>query len=1833
MKRFTHLVCLGILFVLAGAALAQVQNPSFEDTSGWDKTNAQRSFKPDGATPPRSGERVALVGSWGNGAGQYMTQTTEMAIEPGVKYTLSAWFAPRLDVPGETHFGGIQLRIIARCEKGRYAVALLREKPNPTTWEKHSLVFEAPLDLTQVPELHGITGAATGKKVDITGATIEILVGKFIGYGDAYYQTCIDDVKLWKGDEEPADPEILAAGEKKPRDLSLLFPDADAIAAKDMNLKKLNPRFPTPGRNSYDSMPLGNGETAANVWADEKGGIHFYLSRTDAWSGIGRLLKVGRVRLEVTPNPFEKNFMQELDLETASIVLQGANGFEARFYVDANLDVMRVKMEADAPFKVKSWTDPWRLERRALEPGERHSAYPMIGGPEKYMIQEPDRVLPAEDNQVVWYHRNGMSPYGVTLKNQKLDDFLERTEDPYLNRTFGGLMEGTGLESSDDKTLVTPSPVQNFELRVFTHTSQPEKLETWLDEIRHRAYAAPDFERAWKAHTAWWKDFWDRSYIYASGPKPPTFQASAIALDGRKILRIGADARDMMRFKGRIARASVFSETFSAKDVAKMAETKTSADLGGLAQSFYESYELGRLADGHVANMGSHPGHRPPLVVKGKVELVDDSEFGQVAELNGDGFFETARQIVQPNTGGTWEAWIWPDPDGGDGGRIFDQAAPDMQLGYFMDTLPNGTSLRSNRYDCTNANLGVLRPGEWQHVAMVFDQQYGQVVSYVDGKEVGRATFKDVHESKPATAPGIFHLSQGYALQRFVNACAGRGNYPIKFNGSLFTMEGEPVQWLSGFYDHNADFRMWGPDYWFQNTRLPYWSMVAAGDFDLMDGLCDFYLRLIPIARERTRIYFDHDGAYWPETITLYGTFNNNNYGWNRDGSLPDGLSVNKHIRLYYSGALELLMMMFDRYAITKDADFARDKILPLAIEVIKFYDLHYDRGPEGKLRITPAQALETYNVDFGCVNPAPPVAGLKAITTRLLNDLPEGMAPPEESQRWERFIDEIPPVPYSAELDVLMISENKDRYMHTRGNGECPELYPVFPYRLYSIGTDGEEVGRNTFKRLPGYYTGGWNQDATNAAMVGDVDRAAAFTYWNFATWNSQSRFPGFWGANYDWVPDQDHGGTAMIALQRMLLQDGGEKILLLPAWPKEWDVRFKLHAPQNTVVEMEVRAGKLVTLEVTPQARRKDCVLPDWLNGERETWRSLPAEYRWEDKNSVARTGPDMFFSMEDLPALQKKTQTGRAKELMEMLRVTAERFMEVETRPYDSDGPYIGRNMQAQIGVLAFVGLMDDNPAFTEKAREILMASVEQYGIQTYVQANGHLAVGDGAAALSVAYDFLRGTLSAEEQEKVRALLRDMLDFLYDSSVNRKPHSYQPAHNHSVVAHNGLLLAAHILGERDKAEYAIPWIRKYLSFFQDGSGAPYEGAGYAEYGMIHAFMANDLLRRHYNLDLLAEVPGLTRLPRYHLNLLQPWSAGLIPLNQTGSSLASAAGFYHISNRTRDQAALYVWGKLLGEKGIAGLAETGHPSHISMFPFLVIWTDDSIEPTGPEDTGAPLFATFDRGIVAARTEWGNPNAGLFTFNCSKLPHLGIWDHADENSFTFTAFGDNLILDPGPHMWKADNHSQILIDGTAMNFFEPGHRSEGNLEKAEDRGHSVYVVGDAAHAYSQDSYRKPMGREVERAERRILFVRASRPFLVVEDRLTLGAGKEHDFTLRTVCSSQASHDVNAIAIAENRTIVTGGRNGAVATVDYLIPESLDLRVVKLEGNERSARAVDAAAPRSRAAHFRTVITSAPAGGQPAEVQMEGNTLSIRLEDGESWTVQITDENISAEKE
>jgi hypothetical protein len=418
-------------------------------------------------------------------------------------------------------------------------------------------------------------------------------------------------------------------------------------------------------------------------------------------------------------------------------------------------------------------------------------------------------------------------------------------------------------------------------------------------------------------------------------------------------------------------------------------------------------------------------------------------------------------------------------------------------------------------------------------------------------------------------------VSRGYVLQRFISACGGRGAMPIKFNGSIFTVEAREKK-----KKHNADFREWGGPYWFQNTRLPYWPMFGSGDFEMTLPLFKMFTDSLPFALARTRTYFDHDGAFFPETMYFWGAYANDNYGWARDGKKAADVD-NKYIRWHWEGQLELLALMLDYYDYTRDEAFLKRTFSPMADAVFTFFDKHYARDDSGKLLMKPGQALETWQ---NVVNPLPEIAGLRFLLERSLS-IHEGVFTMEQRNFWRRLLNETPDIPMK---DGILSSAGE--ILSNRGNSENPELYAVFPFRLYGVGKPDLDMARRTYERRDVKGNNGWRQDDTQAAFLGLTDQARKYVAERFANKHEGSRFPAFWGPNFDWIPDQDHGANGVMALQTMLMQTEGEKILLFPAWPKDWDVDFKLHAPNRTTVEGRMRSGVVSELKVDPPEREKD-------------------------------------------------------------------------------------------------------------------------------------------------------------------------------------------------------------------------------------------------------------------------------------------------------------------------------------------------------------------------------------------------------------------------------------------------------------------------------------------------------------------------------------------------------------------------------------------------------------------------------------------------------------------
>lgn len=404
-------------------------------------------------------------------------------------------------------------------------------------------------------------------------------------------------------------------------------------------------------------------------------------------------------------------------------------------------------------------------------------------------------------------------------------------------------------------------------------------------------------------------------------------------------------------------------------------------------------------------------------------------------------------------------------------------------------------------------------------------------------------------------------INRAYILQSWIMACAGRGNYPIKFNGSIFTVD---PKFTDDGADFDPDFRRWGGDYWWQNTRLPYYPMLRSGDFDMMKVLFRHYFGNLEMMKANARALLGAEGAISPETATVFGTYCPQDYGWDRS-QCTDRLTVNNYIRRIWSSSLEMISLMLDYYDYTGDKSLTRDMTVPYAREFLKFYDSYYGRDTEGKLVIEPTQSIETYW--YNVVNDMPTVAGLHDVLPRL-RAMPEDLSDDADKALWQHLFESLPDIPVRVEDGVEVFSPAAS-YNPARSNVENPELYPVFPFHLCNISTDNLQTGRESFERRPVKTTFGWSQDGQEAARLGLAEEAAANLLAKIGNSHPAFRFPAYWGPNYDWTPDQDHGSNLLTTLQEMVLQTYDGNDYLLPAFPDDWGVRFRLHSTGGRTVE----------------------------------------------------------------------------------------------------------------------------------------------------------------------------------------------------------------------------------------------------------------------------------------------------------------------------------------------------------------------------------------------------------------------------------------------------------------------------------------------------------------------------------------------------------------------------------------------------------------------------------------------------------------------------------------
>lgn len=458
----------------------------------------------------------------------------------------------------------------------------------------------------------------------------------------------------------------------------------------------------------------------------------------------------------------------------------------------------------------------------------------------------------------------------------------------------------------------------------------------------------------------------------------------------------------------------------------------------------------------------------------------------------------------------------------------------------------------------------------------------------------------------------LWEAGRNYQLFRYQLGCNMYGEYPSKFNGGSLTFD---PGYVNARFTHDPDWRQWGGDvFTAQNQRLLFWPLLKSGDFDGMVAQFNLYKRGLKGAQLRVQEYFGHDGAMFCEYANDAGLDFGAGWGWQdskirrRGKELPfgspeanavnsyfvpveHGIMANGSISYHWESQVEHAYMMLEYHRFTGRNI---DEYIPFIKKSLIFFDEHYQKrewmrtgktlDENGKLVFYPSTSCESYR---GAKNPADLVSGIRSCLEELLTLKSDSLSEKDRTY-FASYLQRLPGLYYDV-VEGDTIVKPADSYVKYQ-NVECPQFYPLFPFNRYDINSKEIRLFRNTWKHgtFPKNMVVSWHQDGIFYARMGMKEDAYQYNMRKLSS--SERRFPTFWGPGHDWVPDHNWGGSGMIGLQEMLLQTIGRKIHVLPCWPKDKDVCFKLHAPENTTVEVEYIDGKVRKLEVLPASRMED-------------------------------------------------------------------------------------------------------------------------------------------------------------------------------------------------------------------------------------------------------------------------------------------------------------------------------------------------------------------------------------------------------------------------------------------------------------------------------------------------------------------------------------------------------------------------------------------------------------------------------------------------------------------
>ncbi len=315
--------------------------------------------------------------------------------------------------------------------------------------------------------------------------------------------------------------------------------------------------------------------------------------------------------------------------------------------------------------------------------------------------------------------------------------------------------------------------------------------------------------------------------------------------------------------------------------------------------------------------------------------------------------------------------------------------------------------------------------------------------------------------------------------------------------------------------------------------------------------------------------------------------------------------------------------LFWQRYEYTGDRNWLAERAYPMLKGAAEFY-VHYphlDTDKDGKIHLNNTSLHEHLWGCRDCVDDLALMRGVlktAAHAARLL-DRDEDL-----QERWTEIANQLAPYPTNQTPEALGVLDS-DRVTLAQGVGpaalirawhgtESPRLRMAEQFDLLTLESERDELWQlvqNTFEAHPGTaaYLAGKPGNETGrypviAARLGRSDAIARVLPLWLERWHGEQDFPNRFLFSGDDISVQGYG-IFSDALQQALCQSiapgpGAEPVIrIFPAWPRDWDARFKLLCKGGFLVSASIEKTCISEVSIESQLGGTCRIRNPWFPG----------------------------------------------------------------------------------------------------------------------------------------------------------------------------------------------------------------------------------------------------------------------------------------------------------------------------------------------------------------------------------------------------------------------------------------------------------------------------------------------------------------------------------------------------------------------------------------------------------------------------------------------------------